>query len=76
MASIVRHVPEDCLDMVLANDNLSVSPAAGGGATVFVELVEPEGVKMMTADLVDEARPWRHDAEKLAASIMALISSD
>lgn len=75
VASIVRHVPEDCINMVLANDNLSVSPAAGGGDTAYVELVAPPRVRMVTADLVDESRPWRHDATKLAAKIMELISS-
>lgn len=74
--SITQHVPVECLDLVLANDNLSISPDVGGGRTIFVKLVAPDVVPMTTADLVDESRPWRHDATKLASVIVELISSD
>ncbi len=73
VATILQHVPEGCIDMVLANDNLSVSPDMGGGKTVFVELTPPEKVKMVTTDLVDEQKPWRHDAAKLAAAVIKLL---
>lgn len=73
VATILRHVPADCLDLALANDNLSVAPDTGGGHTVFVELVKPEQVQLVSADLVDEERPWRHDETKLATAVMALL---
>jgi uncharacterized cofD-like protein len=73
VAAIREHIPGDCLDLVLANDNLSVSPDMGGGKTVFVNLEVPESVHVVTADLVDEERPWRHDTTKLAAAVMQLF---
>jgi uncharacterized cofD-like protein len=71
--TIVDHIPTNFLDIVLANDNLSVPADAGGGHTVFVKPVAPDAVKMVTADLVDEARPWRHDSDKLAQAILSLL---
>lgn len=74
VASIVRHVPSIRLDTVLANDNFSVSPTMGGGRTIFVELTAPSQVELVSADLVDEERPWRHDEVKLAKAVMDLMS--
>ncbi|HFQ92429.1 MAG TPA: YvcK family protein [Anaerolineae bacterium] len=73
VASILQHVPADCLDIVLANDNLSIPPDRGGGQTVYVQPIAPPDVTMVTADLVDEARPWRHDSDKLAQAVMNLL---
>ncbi len=66
------HVPGTWLDVVLANHNLSVPPDTGGGDTHFVILDQPQGVAMITADLVDEDQPWRHDSDKLARIIVGL----
>jgi uncharacterized cofD-like protein len=68
--AILDYIPANFLDVVLANDNLSIPPDTGGGHTIFVEPVAPSSVKMITADLVDEARPWRHDSIKLAQAIL------
>ncbi len=74
VAAMQRHLPPGCIEVVLANDNLAVSPETGGGHTRFVLPTPPAGVAMATADLVDEARPWRHDSEKLARAVMALLA--
>ena len=63
------------LDAVLANDNLSVSPEAGGGQTIFVEPVAPVGERLVAVDLIDEERPWRHDSQKLARAIIDLLEA-
>jgi uncharacterized cofD-like protein len=73
VAAILRHVPARCLDLILANDNLSVPATRGGGRTVYVAPIPPEGVPLQTADLVDEERPWRHDSSKLAKVVMELL---
>ncbi len=75
VAAILQHTPAGCLDIVLANDNLSVPPDKGGGETVYVQPTAPEQVKMVTADLVDEERPWRHDSDKIARAVMNLLSN-
>lgn len=72
-AEVMRYLPPNSLDVVLANDNLSVPPDRGGGETIFVRPVPPEKVQLVTADLVDEQRPWRHDSAKLAKAVISLM---
>lgn len=73
VATILKYLPADCLDIVLANDNLSISPQQGGGHTIFVAPTPPPTIPMITADLVDEERPWRHDSTKLAKAVIKLL---
>ena len=72
--ALLQHISTPFLDAVLANDNLSVPPETGGGHTVYVEPIAPKQVKMITADLVDESRPWRHDSAKLARAVINLLA--
>lgn len=74
VSALVDHVAGDFLDVVLANDNLSVPPDTGGGNTHFVEPEPPKGVEFITRDLVDEQRPWRHDSSKLARAVIDLLT--
>ncbi|MCA9960106.1 MAG: YvcK family protein [Anaerolineales bacterium] len=71
--TILQHTPAHLLDIVLANDNLSIPPHIGGGDTKYVDPIAPEQVKMIATDLVDEAHPWRHDSAKLARAIVDLL---
>lgn len=66
----------DAFTTVLANAN-----TGGEGAAPFVgEWVrlpaadEPLDYTLFTGDLVDMARPWRHDAKKLAARLMEVYA--
>ena len=78
--AIQQHVAADensdrrFLDVVIANDNLSVPPGTGGGDTVFVQPIGPDNLPMIAADLVDIERPWRHDSVKLAEVMLEQIS--
>ena len=76
--SLLKHIPTACLDFVLANDNLSVPTGEGGGNTIYVEPIAlaATSVKMITADLVDEKRPWRHDSNKLAQIVMQILENN
>lgn len=74
VATLFQHIPTGCLDLVIANDNLSIPPDRGGGNTIYVQLTPPDNLPMVTADLVDEARPWRHDGAKLAQAVIRLLS--
>jgi uncharacterized cofD-like protein len=74
VATLFQHIPTGCLDFVLANDNQSIPPDRGGGNTIYVQLIPPKNLPMQTADLVDEARPWRHDGAKLAQVVLRLLS--
>jgi uncharacterized cofD-like protein len=76
--ALQRHLATDenggwpCLDLVIANNNLSVPPGTGGGDTEYVQPVEPDGIPLVLVDLVDEGRPWRHDSVKLAEVLLEL----
>ncbi|PID85694.1 MAG: hypothetical protein CSB13_06740 [Chloroflexi bacterium] len=72
--ALLKHIATPLLNVVLANDNLAIPPETGGGQTVYVKPIAPKQVKMITADLVDEARPWRHDSAKLARAVMDLLA--
>lgn len=76
--AITRHVGAECLDYVVANDNLSAPPETAGN-TVFVipdwSPSRPDGARLLSADLVDEARPWRHDSDKLARVVERILET-
>jgi uncharacterized cofD-like protein len=74
VAALQRHLPPGCIDLVLANDNLSVPPETGGGQTQYVPPTPPADLPLVAVDLVDEARPWRHDSEKLGRAVMSLLA--
>ncbi len=67
----------EAFQTVLANDNFDTDE-------YNVEWVQPPdsaaasspdlGYQLYTGDLVDAERPWRHDSEKLAQSVMAIYS--
>lgn len=74
VAALLDHIPTECLDMALANNNLSIPPDRGGGKTIYVQPNLPEQVPIIETDLVDESRPWRHDSAKLAQAVIKLLS--
>lgn len=67
--ALLQHLPQNVISAVLANDNFAVDQDRLG-QTLFVEVTAPENIRMETADLIDERRPWRHDSIKLAAAVM------
>ena len=74
VAALSAHVQGSPFPVVLANDNLDVAFESSPG----VELVAPEppddrGYRVITADLVDELHPWRHDSGKLAEALLRLL---
>lgn len=72
---LLQHIPAECIDCVLANNNFDVQPE-GADKTVFVKLDQPQDVRLIAADLVDEGRRWRHDSNKLAKTILSLLEQD
>ena len=68
--ALQRHVG-DLFPFVLANDHLIVNT----GENQHLEPVplpqkQPVTYTLLTADVIDEKRPWRHDSAKLAKVIM------
>lgn len=74
VAAIRQHIPEIVFDIVIANDKFDLSEEALGN-TMLVELADVENTCLHTADLIEEARPWRHDSQKLAKIVMNLLPS-
>jgi len=74
VAALERHVGSGLFPLVLANGNFRHAEALPAG----VEPVRWEGrlrpaYTLHTVDLVDPARPWRHDSGKLARALMRLL---
>ena len=67
------HVGEDLFDVILCNDNYEGDV---GASSVWVQADDKtlSDERTYTADLVDDAHPWRHDASKLAQAILDIFS--
>jgi len=73
-AALERHVGPGLFPVVLANDNLEHSQALPQGVgLVRLEVPADASYVLYTADLVDPARPWRHDSGRLAHVLMHLL---
>lgn len=75
VAAIRRHVSAGTLDMVLANDNLSGTPfPESWNTTAVLPRLAANGhgpaPRLLTADVVSELQPTRHDPAKLAATLV------
>ena len=68
------HLGAGFFPVVLANDNLDVDFDAPPGVDL-VPVAFPPGAayRVITRDLVDRARPWRHDSDKLARALLNLL---
>jgi 2-phospho-L-lactate transferase/gluconeogenesis factor (CofD/UPF0052 family) len=67
--ALQRHVGRDVFHHVLVNDNFNVKLNPN---TELVPLeYEAEGdYQVVSADLIDPQKPWRHDSQKLARHLM------
>ena len=68
------HLGAGFFPIVLVNDNLDVDfDAPAGVELVRVEFPPAAECRLISADLVDRARPWRHDSDKLARALLNLL---
>ena len=72
VAALEKHIGPRCIDVVLANTRIDVPwREAPEGVGEIVRLETRDGTpRISTADVIDEARPWRHDSLKLARAVM------
>ena len=69
-----RHVGPGLFPNVLANENLDHAGVLPPGVdTVRVGETLNGRYSLCAADLVDPAHPWRHDRDKLAQALIALV---
>jgi uncharacterized cofD-like protein len=73
--TIERHAGKGILNAVLANSNIDALPESWQSSPVPIandELRAFEGLRLVQADVVAEENRYRHDPEKLAATVMRL----
>jgi uncharacterized cofD-like protein len=69
--AIERHVGSGIFPFVLANNNFDYPlPAHWTLTQVPLTTLADANYQIITSDVVDEQRPWRHDASKLAHALM------
>ncbi len=76
VTALERHVGRGLFPLVLANDNLQHAGRLPAGVEATQLQVPPTATyRLVGADLVDPACPWRHDSEKLARALVKLSAS-
>jgi uncharacterized cofD-like protein len=73
VAALERHLGKDLFPIVLINDNLSVTLESPGVELVKTDFPPDTAYRVIEADLVDLAHPWRHDSDKLALTLLRLL---
>jgi len=74
MAALTAHTGDGLFPLMLVNDNLKVHFDAPAGVELVPTDFPPDaGYRVVTADLVDETRPWRHDSDKLARALLRIL---
>lgn len=76
--ALERHAPPGLFPIVLANANQrgELLPGLAWVGRDAVPHPNGHGPLVLAADLSDDQRPWRHDAEKLAAALFALFANE
>ena len=72
LESLERHIGRGLFDVVVANHNYTVESDSEIEWVVIDQDIE-ERYPVYRADLVDNERPWRHDSQKLAQTLMDLL---
>ncbi len=70
--ALENHVGEDLFDIILCNNNYDGDIGASQWARADEKTLSDS--RAYTADLVDDAHPWRHDSAKLAQTIMDIFN--
>jgi uncharacterized cofD-like protein len=72
--ALEKHIGTGIIDVVLANSRVDVRwEDAPAGVREIVRLTAlNEAPRIAAADVIDEARPWRHDSVKLARAVMQI----
>ncbi len=72
--ALESHIGAGIIDVALVNSRVNVrwtDAPAGVGEIVPVTTLN-DTPRIAAADVIDEARPWRHDSEKLARAVMQI----
>jgi uncharacterized cofD-like protein len=72
LRALEDHVGRDLFDLILCNRRMD-APLPAGVEWVAAEKELHAQYHLHFADVVDEEYPWRHDSEKLAQTIVAIL---
>ena len=73
-AALEAHVESGLFPIVLANNNTNVEfDAPPGVELVSLEIPPNVAYHVIAADIVDSVRPWRHDSNKLACTLLHVL---
>ncbi|MDH7485295.1 MAG: YvcK family protein [Anaerolineae bacterium] len=77
LRALQKHVGPGLFHLVLANDRFLGAMAGPSWGLEWVRLSPQDEVdcRLLTADLVDETFPWRHDSHKLARCLIELYET-
>lgn len=77
LRALQKHVGTGLFHLVLANDHFLGAMAGPSWGLEWVRLSPPDEMdcRLLTADLVDETFPWRHDSHKLARCLIELYEA-
>jgi uncharacterized cofD-like protein len=70
MSVLQRHIGQGIFPFVLANNNPLISPDQPYLKPVALQYPIHAGYKVIAADVVDPAIPWRHDSGRLAGQVL------
>jgi uncharacterized cofD-like protein len=73
VAALEAHVGNGLFPIVLVNDNLNVNLESPGVELVKTDYPSDTDYRVIEADLIDPAHPWRHDSNKLALALLRLL---
>jgi len=76
LATLESHANRKLFHYVLANHHIPRTPPVGEGSEWVPLPREPHGgYQLITTDLQDRARPWRHDPVKMGRALMDILHS-
>jgi len=72
--AIERHVGKGIFSVVLANNRFIPQPENANFSYVRLDSIDDPAIRVCTAPLADDSRPWRHHPERLAQAVMDLLA--
>ena len=72
VVALESHLGPGFCDIVLVNNTRSAGALPSHLKWVEPELKERPGMRIITGDLISDARPWQHDSDKLAEVVISL----
>ncbi|MEM8859413.1 MAG: uridine diphosphate-N-acetylglucosamine-binding protein YvcK [Chloroflexota bacterium] len=73
VTQLSKYLDANQIDFVLANNNIQDGKDQYGNLAIRVDQIEFDRIKLVQRDVIDTAKPWRHDAAKLARALVQLL---